>query len=161
MHPEDGVVALNKVKAESAKWVANTREMLGDLRRRTGQQYSGWIPNEDKEKRRQDVIALLQRLQRKHDRRSNKIRQLLIFKMGASRTNDTTYLKSVLEAIGLSPEELEGTHLEIWSVESPDLTQSYVIGFATEMGYDLTKCTLTPFADADGGQGMVLKVMDT
>jgi hypothetical protein len=84
--------------------------------------------------------------------------QLVVFKSGARPTDERWYLSEVLKSIGMSISELEGCQVSIRYVPRPALNQEYVIGFALESGYIIDGCTLTPFSDADGGSGFVLKV---
>ena len=84
----------------------------------------------------------------------------LVNKNAPHRLNDESwYLQQVCESIGLSLASLEGVQLDLRFVDASNLNQSYIVGFAMESGYDVNRCSLTPFADHDGGKGMVLKVM--
>jgi len=86
------------------------------------------------------------------------IKDIIIFKTGDSAGNDLWYTQQVLLAIGLSPGELKGTQINSKIVSESELNVPYISGFAMTLGHNLAYCTLTPFTDADLGQGMVLKV---
>jgi hypothetical protein len=87
------------------------------------------------------------------------IKNIVVFKEGVRPHNEMWYLQQVLDSIGLKLSMLEGAHLDIRYIDHSSLNQSFVVGFAMQSGYDIDKCTLTPFADRDGGEGMVLKVL--
>lgn len=87
------------------------------------------------------------------------IKRIVVFKAGARPGNEAWYLQQVCESISLSLTSLEGVNLDMQSVQASDLNQSYIAGFAMQSGYDVGRCTMTPFADRDGDKGMVLKVM--
>lgn len=89
---------------------------------------------------------------------SQTIARIVIFKAGSRPGNEGWYIQHVCESIGLSLTSLEGANLDIRYVDSTNLNQAYIIGFALASGHDASQCTLTPFSDRDGGKGMVLKV---
>ena len=81
----------------------------------------------------------------------------MIFKSGAEPSNEMSYIQQVCESIGLSMTDLEGAHIDVRCADSSSLNQQYVMGYALHSGFNTDRCTLTPFTDRDGGQGLVLK----
>ena len=86
------------------------------------------------------------------------VKNLVIFKSGAKTSDEMWYIQQVCQSIGMSMTDLEGAHIDVRYVDSGNLNQSYVMGNALESGFNIDRCTLTPFADRDGGKGLVLKV---
>jgi hypothetical protein len=87
------------------------------------------------------------------------VRKLVIFKSGSVPHNEQWYIQQVCSAIRLSLYQLEGADIDIRYVSESSLNQPYVLGYASQSGFDISRCTLTPFNDADGGRGLVLKVL--
>jgi hypothetical protein len=83
---------------------------------------------------------------------------VVVFKNGGRPKDEQWYLKQVFGAIGLLSSDLVGTSISLRHVQTTNLDQAYVVGFATQSGHDLNDCSLVPFSDADGGTGMILKV---
>lgn len=86
------------------------------------------------------------------------IKNIIILKSGVRPSDAQWYIQQVIPAVGLSLNEISGAQINIKYVTAGDLNRDYVAGLVMASGYDVDKCTLTPFNDRDGGSGMVVKV---
>ena len=89
---------------------------------------------------------------------SGNIRKVIILKAGGVPVNDSWYIQQVLDAIRLPITSIEGAEITVRNVDSHSLNHTYVTGLVMGLGIDPDRCNVTPFSDADGGRGMVVKV---
>lgn len=82
---------------------------------------------------------------------------VIIFKRGARPKDEGWYVREVCNAIGLSSNRSDSAAVVLRCVDH-EISRDYILGFALESGYSPERCTLTPFADLDGGNGVVLRV---
>jgi hypothetical protein len=86
--------------------------------------------------------------------------RILILKEGGAPRDERWYIEQVLESIGAFVHHLSsGTQIDnIRCVSREELgNTSYLMGLVSGSGYD-PKFTRTPFADGDGGSGVVIKM---
>jgi hypothetical protein len=86
------------------------------------------------------------------------IESVIILKAGSRPVDEIWYIGQVIESIGLSLTTLSGVHIDMRYVTPDQLDHAYIMGLVMALGHDVGNCTLTPFADRDGGRGMVVKV---
>jgi hypothetical protein len=82
---------------------------------------------------------------------------VIIFKKGARPKDESWYVREVCNTIGLSSNRADSARAVLRCVDH-EITCDYIIGFALASGYPPERCTITPFADLDGGNGVVLRV---
>jgi len=86
------------------------------------------------------------------------ISRLILLVTGAAIENELAYARAVVDTIIGNETLPDGAKVQVMYVASENLSSSYVLGVASELGWDLENVTMTPFTDRDGRSGMCVKL---
>ena len=89
-----------------------------------------------------------------------RICQVIILKAGGVPKDEQWYVGQVLDAVRLPLSSIDGANITVRNVGGSNLDQAYAVGLVSGLGIAVDRCSLTPFSDADGGRGMVVKVYE-
>lgn len=114
-------------------------------------------PNEETKRAKSIVMERLEPSP-KQATASRGVKRLVVFLSVKKPEDERWYLRQVCDAIG-GMDQFENARIDAEYVRVDQLNEDFLIGYATESGFDVNACTMTPFTDRNGGKGMALKVL--